>query len=164
MKFKDFLLKESFNTSVPELGDILSSLETIKTDIDNLNKKQILDYLNDLLVNIRGLINPKNDKNLVKILQKIGCAIIDDIKDNNDLKDTIDSSIFELKNYFEKNNQPTNKPAENSKDIKGVSKPIKTNSPKNISTNKELDNIPSDNQQLYNPPLAGTGDNSMPIV
>ena len=164
MKFKDFLLKESFNTSIPELGDILSSLETIKADIDNLNKKQILDYLNDLLVNIRGLINPKNDKNLIKILQKIGCAIIDDIKNNNDFKDTIDSSIFELKSYFEKNNQPINRPVENSKDVKGVSKPIKINTPKSISSNKELDNIPTSDQQLYNPPLAGTGDNSMSVV
>jgi hypothetical protein len=160
MNFKKFILKEGFDSSNVEAGDILSALQGIKTDIDNIKRKDLISAMEDLVVKIRTLLNPKNDPRLILVIQKIAAAIIDDIEQSGDFKETIESSIFELENYFKNKKVVLNKPAEVSKDIKGTSDPV---TPKDIKKNPEVGSPPEENSS-YIPPLSGSGENSAPIV
>jgi len=161
MNFKKFILKEGFDSSNVEAGDILSALQGIKTDIDNIKRKDLISAMEDLVVKIRTLLNPKNDPRLILVIQKIAAAIIDDIEQSGDFKETIESSIFELENYFKNKKVILNKPAEVSKDIKGTSDPV---TPKDIKKNPEVGSPPPEENSSYIPPLSGSGENSAPIV
>lgn len=156
MNFKNFIkLNEVFNNDGVELGDILSSLQSIKDNIDNIKRKNLIDMLNSVVTNIIPFLKTKNDKDLLFLLQKIAYAIKNDIEENNDFRETIESSVQELENYFKKNNIVLTKT--NSPDTDNISDPTKKE-PKDVKVNQDLSQ-PTDNM-LNTPPLAGNGENS----
>jgi hypothetical protein len=161
MKFKSFLLQEGFNFANVEAGDILSFLQEINSDIENLNKKDLKVSLESLITKMRNLLNPKNDKRLVYVIQKIVCAIKDDIESGNDFKSTIESSVYELEKYFKDKKVVLNKPSNNVKDD-SVSDPIKA--PIELKSNQELTTPQDQVLQQQTPPLGSSGDNLSTIV
>jgi hypothetical protein len=160
MNFKKFIIGESFDNSNVKAGDVLSFLQNIKPDIDNYDKKQIKSMMQDLVVKMRYLLSPKNDPQLTLVVQKIASAIMDDINDNNDFKDTIESSIFELESYFKNKKIALNKPTQIS-DPDSVSDPVL---PKDLKKNAEVENLPPTENPSYIPPLAGSGENSINTI
>lgn len=160
MNFKKFMIGESFDNSNVKAGDVLAFLQSIKPDIDNYDKKQLKSMMQDLVVKMRYLLSHKNDPQLILTIQKIASAIIDDINDNNDFKDTIESSIFELESYFKNKKLPLNKPAQIN-DPDAISEPVL---PKELKKNSELGNLPSIENPSYIPPLAGSGENSINTI
>lgn len=158
-------MKEGFDFSSVEAGDILSALQQINLDINNIKKKDLKDLLENLIANMRNLLNPKSDKKLVHIIQKIICAIKEDMESNNDFKDTIESSIFELENYFKSKKVILNKPIKTTDDNNSLAKPIKKPVESEVvKKNQELS--PEDNKKVAQeaPPLAGTGEKLNNIV
>jgi hypothetical protein len=160
MNFKKFIIGESFDNSNVKAGDVLSFLQNIKPEIDNYDKKQIKSMMQDLVVKMRYLLSPKNDPQLTLVVQKIASAIMDDINDNNDFKDTIDSSIFELESYFKNKKIALNKPTQTS-DPDSVSDPVL---PKDLKKNTEVESLPPTENPSYIPPLAGSGENSINTI
>lgn len=161
MKFKSFLLQEGFNFSNIEAGDVLSFLQEINSNIENLKKKDLSVSLDALIARMRNLLNNKNDKKLVSVIQKIICALKDDMESNGDFKDTIESSIYELEKYFQDKKVVLNKPVDNSKED-SVSDPIKE--PIEVKSNQELSPSLDQNLQQQSPPLGGTGEKLSTIV
>lgn len=165
--FKKYLFSEAFDTSNVEVGDILAALQQIQSDINNIKRKDLIDSLEVTVSNMRGLLNPKNDNYLISTIQKIICAIKDDIESNNDFKDTIESSVYELENYLKNKKVAINKPLEipkdnnTSKPIKPVAKNIET--PKEVETNQEVA-TPPEQDATFSPPLAGSGENQLNIA
>jgi hypothetical protein len=162
MKFKNFLLEEGFNFSNVKVGDILSAFQQLSFDIDNIKKKDLKNTLENIILNMRSLLNSKSDKILISVIQKIICAIKDDIEVNGDFKSTIESSIYELEKYLKDKKVVLNNPIENSKD-QSVSDPVKDD-PVDVKNNQELNTPPDKNFSRQDPPLAGTGDNLSNIV
>jgi hypothetical protein len=160
MKFKSFLLQEGFNFANVEAGDVLSFLQEINSDIESFNKKDLKVSLESLITKMRNLLNPKNDKRLVYIVQKIICAIKDDIESGNDFKNTIESSVYELEKYFKDKKVVLNRPSNNIKDD-SVSDPIKA--PVELKSNQEI-SPPEQALQQQTPPLGSSGDNLSTIV
>jgi len=154
MNFKNFV-NESFNLKNVELADILSSLQSVKDDLQNIKRKNLIEILNSIVSSIVPFLKTKNDKTLLVLLQKIAYAIKNDIEENNDFKDTIDSSVKELENYFKNNNIIVNKPIKNS-DIDNISNPIEQK-PKDVKMNIEKQEDGGD----HSPPLAGNGQNNL---
>lgn len=158
MNFKNFVkINESFNLKNVELADILSSLQSVKDNMENIKRKDLINILNSIFSSIVPFLKTKNDKNLLLLLQKIAYAIKNDIEENNDFKDTVDSSVRELEKYFSNNNIITNKPMKISS-VDNISKPIDQNS-KDVKINIDLDNQNFGGDEAYSPPLAGDGTN-----
>lgn len=158
MNFKNFFkLDETFNLKNVELADILSSLQSIKDNLENIKRKDLINMLNSVVSSIVPFLKTKNDKNILTLLQKIAYAIKNDIEENNDFKDTLDSSVYELEKYFSKNSMPINKPSKNL-DIDNISKPIEQK-PEDVKMNTDLQ--PETGEKSYVPPLAGDGANNL---
>lgn len=165
INFKKYLLNEAFDTSNVEIGDILSSFQQLKADIDNIKRKDLINSLELTISSMRSLLNPKNDNKLISSLQKIICAIKDDIESNNDFNDTIDGSIYELENYLKNKKVTIDKPLEIPKD-NSTSEPVKpktpAETPKEVETNQEV--APPEQNTAFSPPLAGSGENQLNIA
>lgn len=160
MNFKKFfVINEVFSKDDVQLGDILSSLQSIKDNIDNIKRKNLVDMLNSVIVSIVPFLKSKNDKKLLSLLQRIAYAIKNDIEENNDFKETLESSVSELENYFKSNNIVINAPIKTNK-IDNVSKPIEQE-PKDVKINGEP--VP-DSNSMESPPLAGNGDNPFDTI
>lgn len=157
MNFKSFIgLNEVFNNQNVQLGDILSSLQSIKDNIDNIKRKNLVEMLNSVVSNIIPFLKTKNDKILLVLLQKIAYAIKNDIEENNDFRETLESSVQELENYLKKNNVILNEPLKDT-NLDNLSKSVEKD-PKDVKINTDV--ISKDSTSVDSPPLAGNGQNS----
>jgi len=109
MEFKDFLLSENKSDFAVKVGDILSSLQDIYSDIDVMSKKDVFVYVINIVNKIRPLLKKDIGLNYLKILQKIATALMKDYDEKNDPKDNIYSSIKELESLLSSVGLPINK-------------------------------------------------------
>ena len=109
MEFKDFLLSENKSDFAVKVGDILSALQDIYSDIDVMSKKDVFVYVINIVNKIRPLLKKDIGLNYLKILQKIATALMKDYDEKNDPKDNIYSSIKELESLLSSVGLPINK-------------------------------------------------------
>ena len=110
MEFKNFfLLGENKSDFSVKVGDILSSLQDVYSDIDTMNKKDVFVYVINVVNNIRPLLKKDIGPNYLNSLQKIATALMKDYDEKNDPKDNIFSSIKELEALLSSMGLPINK-------------------------------------------------------
>jgi len=98
-KFENFLLNEDKNYLGNKVSDVLSALQDIQGDIDNLGSRHLSKLSESIINQIRIILhsnwNLKNIKYL-KELQKIGVFIAKTIEEKGDLKQTIPAATKAL--------------------------------------------------------------------
>jgi hypothetical protein len=98
-KFENFLLNEDKNYLGNKVSDVLSALQDIQGDIDNLGSRHLSKLAEGVINQIRTILhsnwNLKNIKYL-KELQKIGVFISKTIEEKGDLKQTIPAATKAL--------------------------------------------------------------------
>lgn len=109
MEFKNFLYNENKSDFVVKVGDILSALQDIYSDIDVMSKKDVFVYVVNTVSSIRPLLKKDMNPIYLKTLQKIAIALNKDYDEKNDPKDNIYSSIKELESLLSSSGLPVNK-------------------------------------------------------
>lgn len=98
-RFKVFLLNEERSFLGHRVGDVLTSMQDIQTDMENLGSRQLTRMAEDLVNQIRKILHsnwsPKSLKHL-KELQRIGVAIQKTIEEKGDLKEILPAATQSL--------------------------------------------------------------------
>lgn len=117
-RFKNFLmnenkkiLNENMHYLSQQVGDILSSLQSLLDDSDGLGNRQIIRAAQSIVNQIRRILSDKwedESNKILKNLQKIGVAIMKSIDEKEDLRQTISSAVKLLEKNTEKTKEPLN--------------------------------------------------------
>lgn len=98
-RFSSFLINEERSFLGNQVGDVLSSLQSIQGDIENIGSRQLSKYSEEVVNQIRKLLhktwNPKYH-NQLRELQKIGVAIQKTIDERGDLKQVLPAAVSAL--------------------------------------------------------------------
>lgn len=98
-KFKYFLMNESKVYLGQKVNDVLTSLQDIQSDIDNLGSRHLSrlaeNIVNELRKILHGQWEVQHQKYLVK-LQKIAVAIMKTVEDRGDLREILPSATKSL--------------------------------------------------------------------
>jgi hypothetical protein len=98
-KFGEFLINEEKNYFGGRLSDVLTSLQDIQNDMDNLGTRHLSRLAENIVNQIRKILhshwNPKYN-NKLKELQKIAVAIQKTIDERGDLKQVLPASVSAL--------------------------------------------------------------------
>lgn len=98
-RFKVYLLNEERSFLGHRVGDVLTSMQDIQTDLGNLGSRQLTRMAEDLVNQIRKILHsnwsPKSIKHL-KELQRIGVAIQKTIEEKGDLKEILPAATQSL--------------------------------------------------------------------
>lgn len=99
MGFKYFLLNEEKSYLGQKISDILTALHDLLEDIDNLGSRHVNRMAESIVNQIRRVLHSnwseKQHKNL-RVLQKVGVAIMKAIEDKGDLNSVLASSAKEI--------------------------------------------------------------------
>lgn len=110
--FKNFLLVENEQFLATQINDVLSALQDLQEEIENIGTRNLVKTSQVIANNIRNIIKSHweiaSDKPLIS-LQKCGVAILKAIQEKSDLKDIIPSLIEELQKTIDEMGQPVNK-------------------------------------------------------
>lgn len=97
--FKNFLLNEQKSYLGHRVGDVLTSLQDLNNDIENMGSRHLSRLAEEIVNQIRKILHsnwsPKYINNL-KELQKIGVAIQRTIDDRGDLKEVLPAAAQAL--------------------------------------------------------------------
>lgn len=100
-KFKYYLLNEEQSFLGHKIGDVLTSMQDIQGDLENLGSRQLTRMAEDIANQIRKILHsswsPKSTKHLVE-LQKIGVAILKTIEDKGDLREILPAALQAMEN------------------------------------------------------------------
>lgn len=98
-KFKEYLINEDKNYLGNKIGDVLTSVQDMQQDIDNLGSRHMSRMAEGIVNQIRKILhgnwNPKYI-NKLKNLQKIAVAIQKTIDEKGDLKQIIPAAAAAL--------------------------------------------------------------------
>jgi hypothetical protein len=175
MRFKEFLLKEdNENYFMIKVGDILTALQTIYEDSGVMSRKDIDDYLTNVVNRTRPLLKTKSNPNNLKVIQKVAINIMKYLDPkvpnaNIDPKTLIYSCIKELENLLSGKESVVNKLYK--KDPKGLPEP-------EGSINQQLKNSSANLKQVElgnpgmetgvdndkSPPLSGDGQRTLNVI
>ena len=98
-KFGYFLLNEEKSYLGHKVGDVLTSLQDLQSDMENLGSRQLTRFGEDIVNQIRKILHSRwNQKhqNKLKELQKIAVAIQKTIDDRGDLREILPSAAQAL--------------------------------------------------------------------
>jgi hypothetical protein len=99
MKFGDYIINEEKSYLGNKIGDVLTSLQDVQSDIDNLGARHLSRLAESIVNQIRKILhsgwNPKYNKRLER-LQNIAVAIQKTIEERGDLKEIIPAATAEL--------------------------------------------------------------------
>lgn len=98
-KFKSFLLNEERSFLGNNVGNVLSGMQSLQNDIENMGSRQISRVSENLVNEIRKILhknwNPKYH-NQLKELQKVAVAIQKTIDERGDLKQILPAALQSL--------------------------------------------------------------------
>lgn len=91
-RFKEHLLNEERSFLGHKVGDVLTSMQDVQNDLENLGTRQLTRMAEDLVNQIRKILHgswsPKSFKHL-KELQRVAVAIQKTIEEKGDLKEIL---------------------------------------------------------------------------
>lgn len=96
MRFWDFIITEDRRYLGQQLGDILSALQSLASDADNLGNRQLIRGTQGIVSQIRRILHdswPDSEEHTLKTLQKVGVALAKGIDTNEDLRQVIATSV-----------------------------------------------------------------------
>lgn len=111
MSFSKFLLNENKIYLNEKIGDILSALQELVEDADNMGKRQVISNSQEFINQIRKILHGRwddEDKPSLKILQKVGVAIAKGIDSKEDMQAVLGSCVQELQKLINNNETPIN--------------------------------------------------------
>lgn len=111
MDFTLYLLNEQKAYLGQRLGDILTAVQNLHDDAENLGTRKLMKSADGIVRQIRRIIKdewPDSQTSTLKSLQKVAVALIKAISDNGDLKEAIAASVQELQTASEELGEPVN--------------------------------------------------------
>lgn len=110
-QFKNYLLTEEKVYLSTKIGDILTALQQLNSDAANIGKRHLIRLIKNIVRQIRRILHSswtfEEDKYL-KVLQKIGVALMKGLDTNQDLPSLIQSCTDELQKLSDKLDEPVN--------------------------------------------------------
>ncbi len=104
-KFKEFLVNEDRSYLGHRVGDVVTSLQDLTSDIENLGIRHLMRLAENIVNQIRKILHgqwsPKHNADL-KELQKVGVAIQKTIDEKGDLKEILPAAAQALQTLSSK--------------------------------------------------------------
>lgn len=92
MKFKEFVLDESKAFFNQRIADILSALQDLNDNAEDMGPRHLVSNAETIVNQIRRTIHthwPDNERSNLAVLQKCGVAIMKAIEEKGELKDVL---------------------------------------------------------------------------
>lgn len=108
-QFKMFLLKEERAYLGTKVGDILTALEELNKDAVNMGKRHLMRLIKNIVRQIRRVIHSNwtfEEQQYLKVLQKVGVALMKGLDTNEELPALITSAFSEMQSLSEKMGEP----------------------------------------------------------
>jgi len=99
MRFKDFLLNENRAYLGEKVGDILSAVHDLDEEGKGIGMRQMVRFCEKIVSLIRRILHsnwPETEHKHLKVLQKVGVAIMKGIEEKQDLRELMPSIRQEL--------------------------------------------------------------------
>lgn len=96
MRFWDFIINEDRDYLGQQVGDILSSLQSLSADADNLGNRQTMRAIQGIVSQIRRILHdswPDSEDKTLKTLQKVAVALLKSVDSNADLKQVLATCV-----------------------------------------------------------------------
>lgn len=110
-QFKNYLLNEQKHYLGQRSGDILTALQNLQDDAENMGSRVLIRVCQGIVNQIRIILHGRWDEEDVKYLkklQKIGVALMRAVDDNDDLPQVISSAVMELEGLLNDLQMPIN--------------------------------------------------------
>jgi hypothetical protein len=110
-QFKSFLLNESKHYLGQKAGDLLTAIQNLADDASNMGSRSLIHACQGIVNQIRRVLHGRwdeEDVKYLKILQKIGVALMAGIDDNNDLQQILASAVSEMEKMLNDLQMPIN--------------------------------------------------------
>lgn len=111
MKFKDFLLEENKAYFGQKVGDVLTAVQDLNDNLENMGSKYATSSAENIVNQIRRIIHtswPQKEQNNLQVLQKCGVAIMKAIEEKDDLSTVLKGCQDELQKISGDNKTPIN--------------------------------------------------------
>jgi hypothetical protein len=110
-QFKDFLFNENKVYLAQRIGDVLNALHSLREESKGMGTRQIVVHAERIANQIRGIIRgnwSKDEIKTLKILQRVGIAIIKNMEEKEEWAPMLSSVIAELEQLTGKTGVPIN--------------------------------------------------------
>lgn len=111
MDFKNFILEENKAYLSQKIGDLLSAIQDINENIDDMGMRQIVSNAQTVTNQIRRIIHthwPQSEQDSLLVLQKCGVAIMKAIEEKDDLKAVLQACQQNIENISGDQGKPVN--------------------------------------------------------
>lgn len=99
MNFKEYLITENLSYFGKRTGDVLNAVQTLTQDGKSMGTRQLVRNSEGIVNQIRNILHSnwnKSEEKYLKLLQKVGVAIMKAIEEKDDLLEILNSSEQEL--------------------------------------------------------------------
>jgi hypothetical protein len=169
MRFKEFLINEQQAYLASKVGSLLTAIQELVTDMQNLGTRELVQFSGNVVNRIRRILHsnwPKEEKKFLVVLQKVAVAISKSIEEKDDLPGTLQAAAGELEKLVADMGVPINQLVSTEgmpKDEKesGTEQPAQAAS-QAPQMPQEIENIPQavsptqTGQDAYTAPLGGS--------
>lgn len=159
MRFKEFLINEQQAYLASKVGSLLTAIQELVTDVQNLGTRELVQFAGNVVNRIRRILHsnwPKEEKKFLVVLQKIGVAIAKSIEEKDDLPGTLQAAQSELEKLVADMGVPINQLVSTEgmpkdEEESGTEQPAQTADAQAPQMPQEIENIP----QAGSPPQTG---------
>jgi len=110
-QFRKFLITEERVYLGTKIGDILTAIEQLNHDAPNMGKRHLIRLIKNIVRQIRRVLHSSwtfEEEGYLKVLQKVGVALMKGLDDNEDLPTLIQSCADEMQKLSDKIDEPVN--------------------------------------------------------
>ncbi len=110
-QFRLFLLNEERVYLSTKIGDILTALQELNKDAPNMGKRHLMRLIKNIVRQIRRILHSSwtfEEQQYLKVLQKVGVALMKGLDTNEDLPELVSSAVSEVESLSEKMGEPIN--------------------------------------------------------
>jgi hypothetical protein len=110
-QFRQFLITEERVYLSTKIGDILTAIQQLSHDASNMGKRHLIRLIKNIVRQIRRVLHSSwafEEESYLKVLQKVGVALMKGLDDNEDLPTLIQSCADEMQKLSDKVGEPVN--------------------------------------------------------
>jgi hypothetical protein len=110
-QFRTFLLNEERVYLGTKIGDISTSLQELNKDAPNMGKRHLMRLIKNIVRQIRRILHSSwtfEEQRYLKVLQKVGVALMKGMDTAEDLPTLVSSATSEVESLSEKLDEPIN--------------------------------------------------------
>lgn len=112
MRFKEFLINEQQAYLATKVGAVLTALQELVSDIQNIGTRELVQYAGNVVNRIRRILHsnwPREEKKFLVTLQKVAVALSKSIEEKDDLQGTLSAAASELEKLVADMGMPIHK-------------------------------------------------------